>query len=688
MIPTEINLKLKQLNRRLLGIHLIQNISVILLSLSSLFVFFFLLDYLLEPPFLIRLTNGALSLLILIGICKKQFQKYPITKKGELELGLIYEKHHSLDDRLITAIELAQKEPEPSTKSFAKEVIKSAIHDCKKITAKQCVPSRLAKKQFITALLITLLCLTGITNYPGYNKIFWQRLFQANVLWPSGTSLIFDFSQINQEAHKVTSSKENHYEIKTAQPENLDIRVQAKGDIPQEVMLIGLGRPQKMRSLSGGYFSLKLPPLYGEKILTLSGGDHIPNKTSLKVIPGNAPKIINWETTIIPPPYTGLPSSTTKNRELRIIEGSELAFRFDLQNTKDDIRVSLTSKNKETKDNISYKKNNSEIQLSLIATKDQSLNIEITNSEGFQKQYKNHIKWDTNADLKPEIETLFPTKKFHVFESGLLPISANVKDDFGIKRIAILSKEKEIKITERPNSLSEKIFFTFPVKEIKSDGTMFIDIVCEDNSPSQENSSTITSGSFEILGKNEWEKYQISQIQGMRRKLETVHNELDLIAKDLDSYQFFEIERIITTIKNLCRKSEYLLCEQVFSLQDNNEQTCLESLESLLKSKNFSGKITGAFKKGQRVLVYGKSKELWELTNALFRLYNRNSPTILNPETTETDLINYLVQLKDEVDIILNSLSTWEDYQSTLYLLRELLERQRGIYLKTQELAK
>jgi hypothetical protein len=42
-------------------------------------------------------------------------------------------------------------------------------------------------------------------------------------------------------------------------------------------------------------------------------------------------------------------------------------------------------------------------------------------------------------------------------------------------------------------------------------------------------------------------------------------------------------------------------------------------------------------------------------------------------------------QLRDEIDGILESIVSWEDYQSAVNLLRQLLDRQRGLYLRTQE---
>jgi hypothetical protein len=49
------------------------------------------------------------------------------------------------------------------------------------------------------------------------------------------------------------------------------------------------------------------------------------------------------------------------------------------------------------------------------------------------------------------------------------------------------------------------------------------------------------------------------------------------------------------------------------------------------------------------------------------------------------DLRQPFKRLREEIDVILQTIVSWEDYQSAVNLLRQLLDRQRGLYLRTQE---
>jgi glycogen synthase len=123
----------------------------------------------------------------------------------------------------------------------------------------------------------------------------------------------------------------------------------------------------------------------------------------------------------------------------------------------------------------------------------------------------------------------------------------------------------------------------------------------------------------------------------------------------------------------------------VFSKIDANPTELLTALRSLLESNLENGAVVNVFAQQNAGVLAGRSHNLWQLANALLIARDYPARDLVTAFENKEDLRQPFKRLREEIDVILQTIVSWEDYQSAVNLLRQLLDRQRGLYLRTQE---
>jgi hypothetical protein len=177
----------------------------------------------------------------------------------------------------------------------------------------------------------------------------------------------------------------------------------------------------------------------------------------------------------------------------------------------------------------------------------------------------------------------------------------------------------------------------------------------------------------------------LQEVQSLRRRLDNLRDQLDVFAQVEEKVSSFEVRRIVDSIEAALEQSEWLLCERLFSKIDANPTELLTVLRSLLGSNFENGAVVNVFAQQNAGVLAGRSHNLWQLANALLIARDYPARDLVTAFENKEDLRQPFSRLREEIDVILETIVSWEDYQSAVNLLRQLLDRQRGLYLRTQE---
>ncbi|MGB0685257.1 MAG: hypothetical protein ACPGQD_03585, partial [Planctomycetota bacterium] len=80
-----------------------------------------------------------------------------------------------------------------------------------------------------------------------------------------------------------------------------------------------------------------------------------------------------------------------------------------------------------------------------------------------------------------------------------------------------------------------------------------------------------------------------------------------------------------------------------------------------------------------------RTSMLLDLGRALSLARSGPGETLLQAVQDQAPVMPPATELTEQLDSILKILLSWEDFNSAINLLRSLLERQRGLYLRTRE---
>ncbi len=681
-LPPVIQKCLQSLQRRILTVHAFKGTALLLLSFCGIVALSFCLDYFLRPPFVVRILYASFAALLCLYLFKRWLVTLLRHRPTAAQLAAIIEKNHHFDDRLSSSVELCAQH-DMGKGSFLESLVDQAVDDCQQLQPQHIFPLSSPLIKFSCALLSCSALALCAYYFPQHNSIFWQRMTGSNITWPAQTKLIFVVDNLSSQNSFLTSTDPNHLVLYTSDPGSLSLQARAIGELPSRVILHGLAQSHGMTPLGGGDFKYDLPPLSSTTTFSLSGGDHQQVSSSLEVIIGDAPMLSNWAVTVTAPPYTLLPPEDSSSQELRVIEGSLIEFNFAVDGNGVEVKVV------DADDNTLLLVHEELYSGSIIATESNALTITIKNQDGFTSYYPNQLSWQYFTDLAPQIEVIYPQRNFYAVDGGLLPLSIQLSDDFSLSELQLLNQEQQLLTKEIIDGLRAKRFLsldaTLSTEETASTSSQHFNLNVSDNRIPIANQSTLQTANYYVQSAEEAEAHLLQEVQSLRRRLENLRDQLDVFAQVEEKVSSFEVRRVVDSIEAALEQSEWLLCERVFGKIDANPAELLAALRVLLGSNFKNGAVVNVFAQQNAGVLTGRSHNLWQLANAL--LIARDYPVrdLVTAFENKEDLRQPFSRLREEIDVILETIVSWEDYQSAVNLLRQLLDRQRGLYLRTQE---
>ena len=681
-LPPAIQECLQSLQRRMLAVRVFKGVGLLLLSFCVIVALSFCLDYFLRPPFIVRTLHASFAALLSLYLFKRWLVTPLRHRPTAVQLALIIEKNHRLDDRLSSSVELCAQH-DMSQGSFLESLVDQAVNDCEYLQPQHIFPLSYPLYKFCGALLSCSALILCAYYFPQHNSIFWQRMTGSNIAWPAQTKLIFVVDNLDSKNNFLTSTSPNHLVLHTSNPGSLSLQARAIGELPSRVVLHGLAQSHGMTPLGGGDFKYDLPPLSSTSIFNLSGGDHQQASSSLEIVIGDAPMLSKWAVTVTAPKYTLLPPEDSAAQELRVIEGSLIEFSFAVDGKGAEVKVI------DDNDNAILLVHDEVYSGSIVATESNELAITIENQDGFTSYYPNQLSWQYYTDLAPQIEVIYPQRNFYAVDGGILPLSLQISDDYSLTELQLFDQDQQLLMEEIINGLRAKRFLsldaTLSSEDTSSISSQHFNLSVSDNRDPIANQSALQTANYYVQSTEEAEAHLLQEVQSLRRRLDNLRDQLDVFAQVEEKVSSFEVRRVVDSIEAALEQSEWLLCERVFSKIDTNPTESLTALCALLGSNFENGAVVNVFAQQNAGVLTGRSHNLWQLANALLIARDYPARDLVTAFENKENLREPFSQLREEIDVILETIVSWEDYQSAVNLLRQLLDRQRGLYLRTQE---
>jgi len=306
--------------------------------------------------------------------------------------------------------------------------------------------------------------------------------------------------------------------------EDLDLKVDIKGaKLPTELSAVLNGSVYRLVNKEGAWL-LRLENITQNYRLQYEAMGYRSQTIEIKTF--KSPRIGNLELLINPPSYTGMKQKVVSySQNIKVLRGSQISFRFQLENTNKAIFISES-------DSLSIKDGNLDFRL------EKSLNYGIALENDYQEaRFFRGSRLEAVSDKSPEIHASY---KFLDEDSNRVAVSIKASDDFGLsslKRVEKFGEEEEQSVI-KTNSYSfyEEII---DLKEFQKgrDYSLYYE-VADNNTlygPNRSRSETFT---LRLLSKEERKAKQAKSEASMMESFEEIkksREELNESLKDLEN---------------------------------------------------------------------------------------------------------------------------------------------------------
>ncbi len=693
-LPDAIKTALRSLERRLFVVLFGFGIGRLMRNAVFLVLGLYALDRLLEPPVVVRFVLLGLAIAVLLVRSNRDLLAPLRTRPPRRDLAAIWESRHAeLGDRLATAVELSEREHDAS-QEMVDAVTAQAVDLCPQLDARQVVPTGRSRRSLLTGTAATAAILLGVWAFPDEAAIFMQRLSGNSIAWPSKTTLVLMPAYIEgiSEAAEFDIDGPEEFTLAVARGSVVSLRIRAEGETPDNVSVLGWNRPRQMHSLGGGEFVLRLPPLLEDAALTFRGGDDNDDYPRLYLRAGDAPGLASWNVTAVPPSYTGLPSEQGNFHELRVLVGTEVKIEFQPDRLTQSVAAVFLDGTRTTLPTIDG--NTFEFNFPVVGSGD--VRLSLTGTDGFRNDQAGILKWNATPDRSPELEFLFPTERWLTVPGGSIPVALGAMDDFGLSEVTLeqqtegkpplsLALQEAAGRTELRQLLRVPAPERFSAESFEDNRFRFV-FAATDAAQPEINNAVVKSPWIEVVPREVEEQRLAERIIELRQTLESLRDRAAAYSEADSNPSARQVRRLVRELDSVLADAESYLLERLYSNLDRQTKQQLPVVEQLLRSgMPQPGDITEAMLNSTAAAPLDRSGMLLDLCYALHLTRKGPAADLLAGANDDSPNSIAAGNLRDDIDGILEILLSWEDYNSAINLLRGLLERQRGLYLRTRE---
>ncbi len=692
-LPSGIHKLLRNFEQRLLWVLVVFGMGQLLLMAGSVLVLLYGLDRLFQPPTAFRLLLAALALIYLGRIAARCLLRPLAQRPDERDLAALLERHHpGLRDLLATAVERDVIHPNESPQLKA-AVANRAEQAIDAVDLKAAAPSGAAKRSAWRGLGFSAALAALALLAPTEASIFFQRLVGMDVAWPQKTQLeiLAPYSASSGESLELVQLDSQRFELHVARGTTVNLRVRAEGEVPEQVFAQGsLGR-RAMQPMGGGEFVLRLPSVDVSSSWSFVGGDDQDGSPFLELLPGNPPAITDWQVTVDAPEYTGLAQLVSASNEFRVPQNSSISLRFaaDLP-----VQTAWLRRLDGSREELIAETGGWSFEFE--AEQSGELAFELQGTDGFLNRHAAVLRWTAEPDHAPRLNFLFPDRRWTTTSEAKVPLLLQASDDYGLSLIELsLSDQADVwnpKLETGAKELRHFELLTAPLPSAEGFGADFrmrVEGKAHDMAQPFAQNGDGNSPWIEVLSEASFEQNLAEQMVRVR---ERVVDQMDRLAPLLAEQPPSEQEasalarRIDRELDGLLRDLEYALLERVYSGLDRGSGGLQNALNRMLQDgPPAPGQTLTALTAPGVPPILDRASLLLTLAQTAHSTKQGPSQALRKATSERQDFRPAAEHLQEGLQAMLDALLAWEDYQSAVNLLRGLLDRQRGLYLRTLE---
>ncbi len=655
----------------------------------------YLADRSLDPPPVARLTFALLVFAAWAWQLRRDLVVPLRRRPRPRDLAAWWERSHpELADRLATAVELSGAGPERTgSEELLAEVVRQAEAEVRGLRPAGAVPSRVAWRHFLLGAAATAVVAAFAWTHPAERDTFLERLAGADAPWPSATHLVLQPVLVEGADEPVAPEDlgRERYRLRLARGSLATLRIRAEGETPERVEAVLPDGRRSLQPVGGGEFVLRLPPLEDDLVVRFRGGDDQDGRPELRIEVGDAPAVERWRVRVTPPPYTGLRSEESDARELRVVRGSTLTVRFRADRPVASARITRLD--------------GSEVPVQRAAddpetfvatwTADRSgeVAVDLVGPEGFLRRRAAVLRWQAEADRAPRVRIPFPRESWSTVFGGTVPLAVRAEDDFGLAGLVVVGLDgTERELTPGDPLRFEEVLELAAPEEGDGDGAAVgrrqVVVRARDRAEPEPHLTEARSPWVQTLAPEVFDRRQAERMVRLRTRVERLRHRVATANEVGDGWSPSLARSVRRELENLAADAEFEFLQRLWSGLDEGTGPHRAAIRPwLLESRPPVGFSVDALRATGAAPLFERSGLLEAILEELVHARRDVVPALVRALTAGEDPLPAAEDLREALDAVLAALVEWEDFESALNLLRDLIQRQREIYLRTQESA-
>jgi len=442
---------------------------------------------------------------------------------------------------------------------------------------------------------------------------------------------------------------------------------------------------RELRHLGGGEFVLGLPPLEATIEIEFRGGDDQDGSPFLKLIPGRAPAIVDWNVLVVPPSYTGQSKFGSSQHEFNLSEKSLLKVQFKLAESGTALVKRFNGEIEEL-----LQDSDGVFNFEQIVIGSGECSIQITGDDKFSNQRAAVLSWRAQKDDAPQVAFNYPLGNWLTIPGAIVPVAISASDDFALNSVSLKDFSpvaKELELTPGIKSWETFLHVMAPTPELGANledaQKIRFQLSALDNAPPAGQITESNSGWIEIIPEANLRQAHLDRIVRTREQVEGLLEIAEQIAAGKNAAG--SGRRLVRRTQRVTFELESILCERLYAGIDDPHRNTIELLDKQLAQGNLSsGLLVEALAAAPPT---GRALLLYDLAQAGHRIGTGAGRQTAQLLASGQDAREAAAETANQLGQMLEIMLEWEDFQSAVNLLRDLLERQRLLHLRTREAA-
>ncbi len=442
--------ELKALRARLRALHLAFGLSRLVLVAAVVAALTFILDRSLDLPRGVRLVLFSTSAATIVFVVYR-YLAYPLTRRfTDIDLArAVEDRFPELHDSVLSALELseaARSDDYPDSRALVAAVVAEARRRVESVPISRIADRAKVGRAALAAALPAVVVAAGAIASPELASIWVQRMLALrDVPWPRRTWL--EVIPFKTGKNLTWERRGDTIVINVPRGTDLSVVVKANGVVPPTVEIAywtiedesgdaGTRDIRQMARVGDRDFSHQFVALTRSFRFTVQGGDDRDGVPLFLVNVKTPPKIESIRLDVRPPAYTGEAATTRADGNLEAPEGTDVDL---LLTTNLDVKtadlLTLADGSSRALEKIGPRR----FRGSFTVERTTAYTVSLEAEDGLTNM--NPVRYYLRAipDVPPKIRIQAPVSiEVDGTPDALVPIRADVSDDYGISRVALL----------------------------------------------------------------------------------------------------------------------------------------------------------------------------------------------------------------------------------------------------------